>query len=353
VIEEDAVEIDANVLLALLAVRTLGGQSAPAGAETIKALKKSIQAAVAKGWLKEDKITETIPAEGEKPKTKKVAVIALTEEGERVLREAASAEALAASHASHRAAVRETQSRALADHLDRLRQELARDRAALSKTVEAALTGKGKETEEKKFEAELKKLSRTANELVEKVKKLEESQPKGGDAGPILARISEGFAALEAKLDESLKAMREPPPAPAAPAAAPAAPAAAAPAAAPAAPAPAEAPPAPAEPAPAPAEPPQPPEPEPLTAVLRQAYETLCRREFPEGMAELPKLYHEARTARPDLTVEQFRQEILELESQRALDLHLAPEAAKAAEPEKAIKRNEKLYYLVYWSPRP
>jgi hypothetical protein len=85
--------------------------------------------------------------------------------------------------------------------------------------------------------------------------------------------------------------------------------------------------------------------------VLHRAYEELKAhyREFQEGMVDLPRLYHEARRARPDLSVEEFRREILALESHRALDLHIRNEVRDAPEPEKAIRRNDKLYYFVYW----
>jgi hypothetical protein len=68
-------------------------------------------------------------------------------------------------------------------------------------------------------------------------------------------------------------------------------------------------------------------------------------------MVELPRLYHEAKRARPELTVDQFHRELLDLESQRSLDLHIRNEVRDAPEPDKGIWRNDKLYYYVFWSP--
>jgi hypothetical protein len=99
--------------------------------------------------------------------------------------------------------------------------------------------------------------------------------------------------------------------------------------------------------------PPAPPEPPTLATALRQAYVNLCRSRFPEGMVDLPSLFHEAKRERAGLTVEEFRKEIEALESTRSLDLHLPPDPRNVPEADKGIRRGNKLYYTIYWSPRP
>jgi hypothetical protein len=99
--------------------------------------------------------------------------------------------------------------------------------------------------------------------------------------------------------------------------------------------------------------PPPPPEPPTLATVLRQAYVNLCRTRFPEGMVDLPTLFYEAKRERSGLTVDEFRKEIEALESKRSLDLHLPPDPRNVPEADKGIRRGNKLYYSIYWSPRP
>ena len=64
---------------------------------------------------------------------------------------------------------------------------------------------------------------------------------------------------------------------------------------------------------------------------------------------ELPRLFHEARRSRPGLSVEEFQRELLALEAKRVVDLHIRNEVRDAPEADKAIRRNDKLYYFVYW----
>jgi hypothetical protein len=316
------VETEPNVLVALLAIRTLGGRVAPASHEVVKALKGPIKQAVEKGLLREDTLTEQVPVEGKKkPKTLKTKVVGLTEAGERMLHAAGDPEALAA-----------TQARMVAAEVDALRRGLDADRAALRQEVQTALAGPGKDRGPDKFQAEVGKLAQALERLTEKVRQLQERQPKGG-AGTetLMAKIDEGFASLGAKLERALQGLSR------APAPRPSAPAQPSPASSPA---PRAEPPA-----------PKPAEPAPLQAVLRKAYEELKAhyREYQEGMVELPRLYHEAKRARPGLSVEEFQRELLALESRRALDLHIRNEVRDAPEADKAIRRNDKLYYFVYW----
>jgi hypothetical protein len=323
------VEAEPNVLVALLAVRALGGRSALATHEVIKALKGPIKHAVDKGLLKEHVLTEQVPVEGKKkPKAVKTKVVGLTESGESLLRASGNPEALAA-----------TQARLVSSEVEALRRGLEADRAALQQEVQAALAGQAKDKGQDKLHAEVAKLAQALDGLAEKVKALQEKLPKGSSgAEALLARIDAGFANLGARLDRALQGLPK-----SAVTAQPAGAAAqrastATPPAAGAATTRVEA-----------AQ--QSPESVPLQAVLRRAYDELKAhfREYQEGMVELPRLFHEARRGRPGLSVEEFQRELLALEARRVVDLHIRNEVRDAPEADKAIRRNDKLYYFVYW----
>jgi hypothetical protein len=321
-VEAEDVETEPNVLVALLAIRTLGGRSVPASHVVVKALKAPIKHAVEQGLLREDTLTEQVPVEGKKkPKTVKTKVVGLTEAGERALRASGDPEVLAAA-----------QARMVAAEVEALRRGLDADRAALRQEVQAALAGPGKDKGQDKFQAEVGKLAKALEALTEKVRQLQERQPKGGTgAETLMAKIDEGFDSLGAKLERALQGLPKPaaqrPSTPASPAAN------ATPPARPETPAQ------------------KPPDSQSLQAVLRKAYDELKAhyREYQEGMVELPRLYHEARRVRPGLTVEEFQRELVALESRRVLDLHIRNEVRDAPEADKAIRRNDKLYYFVYW----
>jgi hypothetical protein len=330
VVEAEDVEAEPNVLVALLAVRALGGRSAPTTHEVIKALKGPIKHAVEQGLLKEDVLTELVPVAGKKkPKAVKTKVVGLTDSGEGLLRDSGDPEALAA-----------TQARLVSSEVEALRRGLEADRSALRQEVRAALAGQDKDKGQDKLHAEVAKLAKALDGLAEKVNALHEKLPKGGSgAEALLAKIDEGFANLGAKLDRALQGLSKSPvpahhTAPAAQRGSTATP----PAASTVATARVEA-------------APKPPDAVPLQAVLRQAYDELKAhyREFQEGMVELPRLFHEARRSRPGLSVEDFQRELLALEAKHVVDLHIRNEVRDAPEADKAIRRNDKLYYFVYW----
>lgn len=338
-------DTDPHLLLALLAVRLLGGRSAPAGAEAVKALKKSVQEAIARGWLREEEVTETVPVEGKKPKVKKIAVIAITDDGERVLRESASPEALAATQAG--------QHQALRAELDHLRQELEADRAALRQQITESLPARSKDGDDK-LGRELDKLNRDVAALAAKIEKLAGGQAAPVTADAVLTKVDQALEGLRARVEQALQRLPTASPTPPAaprPTPEPPKPAAAAPPSPPPQPVkPPAAAPAPAPEPAKPAAPPAPPEPESLPTLLRKAHDQLkAQPQYQEGMVDLPRLYHEARRAKPDLTVDEFRQVIDELSSQRAIDLHVHHEGQKAPEADKGLWRNNKLYYYVYW----
>ncbi len=371
-------DTDPNLLLALLAVRLLGGHAAPAGAEAIKALKKFVKDATDKGLLKEDTVTETVPVEGGKPKSKKVAVIALTEAGEQALRKAASSETLSATQSGH---------------LHALRHRLEADLEALKGEVKTRLAASGKgEKDEDKVTKELGKLSQAVHDLVGKVGKLEGLSPKSHGES-VLTLIEQGYGGLKTKLEQALHGLtsvvgpaltpkpsgepakphetaktHEAPkphdaarPAASSPSGHTAAPAHTAPKPAPApAPKPAESPrpahppqaqtPAPATTRPEPASTPAPSGPPTMAGILHKAYDTLKKLpQYQEANVDLPRLFHEACRAKPDLTVKDFHHELLALEDQRALNLSFHPDAKHAPEADKGLDRHGKLCYYVYW----
>jgi hypothetical protein len=89
---------------------------------------------------------------------------------------------------------------------------------------------------------------------------------------------------------------------------------------------------------------------ETIRTALRQAYDRLCCfREFQNGLVELPRLYDETARAVPSLTLDNFRREVESLWEEKKAELHILNEVREATEPHKAIQRDNKLYYFMYW----
>jgi hypothetical protein len=312
--EANDVETDPNVLLALLAVRLLGGRSVQAAEPLLKNFKGPVKKAVEGGLLQEGKGKITTTTKAGKPSSKQVAVLNLTDQGEQFLRQAADPALLAATNAGY---------------LTSLRQSLEADRQQLRKEVQSALKPKGKGPDEKKFEKELETLAKKVNDLAKQLQKLE-AATQGADQSQVLTKIDQAFAAMTARLDralENLPATGRTDSDPVIPQEIP--------------------------PRVIPPPPPPPVQPESARAVLRNAYEKLiCFREFQDGLVEVPRLYHEAHRSAPGLTVETFRRELESLWDSRAVELHVLNEVREAKEPDKAIRRDDKLYYFVYW-PKP
>jgi hypothetical protein len=299
-------------LLPLLAVRLLGSQSVPADAAPLKELKKSVDRAKKDGLLREETVKvpdPNKPPKKMKPATKNQKVVSLTEEGESRLRTAAHPEALAV-----------TASGTLAD----LRRSLEADRQALLGQLREAVTPGGPVKEEPKLKQELAKIAKAVADLAGKVQRLE-ALAHAASPNKALEQIEHGFAAMMARLDSALKTLPAPrqPPQSGPPAPRPEA------AAIPAAETPVGA----------------------LHTVLQDAYERLCHfREFQDGLVELPRLYHEAQKKLPALTVEEFHRELDGLWSRREVEMHILNEVQRASEPDKGIRRDDSLYYFVYWN---
>jgi hypothetical protein len=298
-------ELDNRLLVPLLVVRMLGGRSVPEDAPALKEVKKSLAEVVTKGWVQKEtlKILDpSKPTKKGKPSTKTRKVVHLTEEGEKVLREAARPEDLAATSVGVLAGLRES---------------LEADRQSLRAQVEAALAPK----EDGKLRQELNKLTKTVEGLAAKVGKLESLIPGPADADKLLGQIEHAFAAMVARLESALD-LRSATAMPTRPTA----------------------------PAPAPPQQAETAAPQSLRTVLHDAYERLCHyREFQDGLVELPRLYHEARKKLPGLTVQEFHRELDDLWSRREVELHILNEVERASEPDKGIRRDDYLYYYVYW----
>jgi hypothetical protein len=288
----------------------LGGQSVPAASPILKAFKTAIQAAKEKKWLEETKIG--IPTQNKAGKTtlKKTPVLNITEAGEQFVRQAAAPEVLAATASAQLAA---------------LRQSLEEDRRKLREDVIGALAPKGKASGEAGLAKELGEVAKAVAGLAARLQKLEDKVQAGVDE-KVLARIDEAFGALTAKLGHALpRPSPVPPPARAGETTT-------------------TTPPGPwLEPGPVAS----------LSTVLHNAYEKLCCfREFQDGLVDMPRLYHEARNTIANLSLGAFHQELETLWNNRTIQLHVLNEVRSATEPDKGIRRNDKLYYYVYW-PNP
>jgi hypothetical protein len=292
-----------ETLLALLAVKLLGGKDVSDKAEAVKALKKFIQPAVEAGWLAKGELR---PFDKKGNPKAPVPVVSVTPAGEEYLQRSSAPEA-AAVHAQLRIA--------------ELRKSLEADRADLREQVLAAVKTTGKKAAKKADGQEKpgKNLQQSVDELLTKVTALADRISKLESAAPvdptvaILAKIDSAFQALAARLSAGAAPT---PPQPAAPT------------------------------PPAPAAQPS------VRDALRAAYDKRCLFVGNEdGVVKLADLYAEAKRVRPDLTVEAMHRELRSLWESRELELSVLNELHDASEPdkEKGIWRDGKLYYFIYW----
>ncbi len=257
---------DTQLLLVLLAVR-MHGTNASAKLDVFKKLKAYITPAVAQKLVIVENKDEVDQTKG-KSKKKKEAVINLTESGKAYLEAHGGAEAVAASLAG---TAHEKQQQ-VAEAARELQQQLRSDRDALRAEVLASIAKKTKSGDPSK---EIKALATKLEALSQAFVKLEGSF-KHQEGSEVVARIDAAFAALEKKLHTRLGSPGSVNPLPA-------------------------------------EKPVQIPSTstKSLRALLREAYETLCLYiEFDSGVVEIPRLYHEARKAEPNLSVQAFHKEL-------------------------------------------
>jgi hypothetical protein len=288
------VDIDPQVLLCLVAVQQLGGgQPVPTKQDLFtKGLKTPLQVAQEKGWLRSDKADVSTVGKTGKAKVTKQDVLLLTEEGQRILHQAGSPETLAA---------------VAAGEMQALRAKLEADRQTLRQEVITAL---GQKTKAKADPAakEMTALSKIVADLAKRLEKIEANLNTTGP-DPLLQRIDQAFARLEEQLGKtSLVTPKSPGPNPATQ---------------------------------------QTPS---LRQTLKAANDDLrLLVDFEDGLVPLPRLYHQAKTAVPGLTVETFHQELEKLWNERQLELQVLNEVRTASEPDKALRRGDDLYYYVIW----
>ncbi len=278
---------------------------------SLKTFKAPLKQANEEGLAEEGKTKIATTNKVGKAGMKTITVLSLTEKGEQYLRQSADPAALAAT---------------ISGYFMGVKQSLEADRSHLRAEVQAAIgaNAKGKGTDDGKTPKALEKLAEQVSALLEKVKKLESDlanqlekvkpATQGTSDSAILDRIDQAFAAMRHRLDQTLNAM----------------------------------------PAASRSDQPTPPSAAPLTlpVALRNAYDRLCRFiEFKDGVVELPRLYHETRKFLPNLTVKEFHDELMALWQRRELELHVLNEVHMAAEPDKGIDHNNKLYYYARWKP--
>jgi hypothetical protein len=278
-----------------LAVRQLGGgQAVPAKQDLFtKGLKKPLQTAVEKGWIRSDKADVATVGKTGKTKTARQDVLVLTPEGEQAMRQACSPEVLAAAQAGQ---------------LQAFKAGLEADRHRLRQDIVEALAKKGKSPANPAVK-EMTALSKMVSDLARRLEKIESHLNDNG-ADPVLQHFDQAFARLEARLGQTASSLP--------PASNPAGTQTAGSVS--------------------------------VRKALKQAYDQLCLLiEFEDRLVPLPRLFHQARTTQPGLTVQAFHRELEDLWSQRQLELQVLNEVRTASEPDKAIRRGDDLFYYVLW----
>jgi outer membrane murein-binding lipoprotein Lpp len=353
-----------EVLVALLGLRSLGGEGIDPKHPLVTTLKKPIEAAKKLGHLEEAQVSiPTTSAKG-KPTTKKVKLLSITPSGKDWITKHASAEQQAATNLGYlnalkaelerdRQKLQEEVKTALSSsaegggtfpkelesvtkklieaigkqyekleqkipvidlttvlsHIDQtysrywnqLQSQLEQDRNKLHEEIKTALAQNGSFTKE--LDSATKKLLEAVSK---QMKTLEEKLPTN-DSMTFLTPINEAFAAFQSRLTTFLSSIPTSTAIHAEPK-------------------------------------------KILESTIKQAYDKLCLFiEFKDGMVELPRLYHETRKTLPELTVSDFHKELMELWGRRELQLHVLNEVYKAAEPDKGIHHNNLLYYYLLW----
>ncbi len=278
---------DPNLLVCLLALRQHGGTNVPAKQDLFaKGLKREVMQGIDHGLIASEKISVTTVGKNGKSKSTKIDVLSLTEAGISLLQKSANPEAFEIARQGDLLA---------------FRNQLDADREKLRKHILDSLTPSNK-ANPKSFATDLAALTKAVDGLKKRLEKLE-SLAQGPNANEILLRIDEGFAQLSAKLggtaEISLPAQRQA---------------------------------------------------LSLREVLRESYEDLRGLlEYQDGPVPLPRLYHQSRNRRPNLSLAEFHSELLSLREERLVDLMVLNEVRTASEPEKGIRQGDNLYYFVVW----
>ena len=88
-----------------------------------------------------------------------------------------------------------------------------------------------------------------------------------------------------------------------------------------------------------------------LRAVLKQAYDHLCKfPEFRDRLVDLPSLFHETSERQAGVTAEAFMAELWRMGEEHQVQLHIINDVTAAKEPHLAISRDGDLYYYARWN---
>jgi hypothetical protein len=91
--------------------------------------------------------------------------------------------------------------------------------------------------------------------------------------------------------------------------------------------------------------------PDRLRETIEAAYRELCLYvEFRDKLIEIPRLYQEVARQLPGLTVRQFHEAVETLQAERRVDLKVLNEVRAAKNPEQAIRKDDRLYYVLIWN---
>ena len=279
-------EIDPNLVLCLVNIQQLGGESVPLKHGVLKALAESLESAVANGFASKSKIPQLSIGKNGKPKNSKIDVVSLTAAGIDCLRREADPlfrDKVAAAHL-----------RTFAASLETGRQQLLTD------LRDEALT-KSDTSSSVKSLAEIRKALSVLETKITTFEKVLESRKDDSTR-----KIDAAFANLLSRLlpfsSEGIDRTPQLTPS------------------------------------------------RTLEGLLKDAYDQLCRLvEYQDRLVPLFRLYHQARHMDASFTIGEFHAELLRLWDKRTLELQSLNEVRSAIEPDKAIRRNESLYYFVLW----
>lgn len=290
-------QTEPDVILALLAVRMLGDDAAPANSPSLKPIKALLKKATGAGLLSETKTPVTSTTKAGKTTTKQVPAFAVTEAGWDCLKSVASRESVVADNFAF---------------IGSLKQSFLAEYQQLRLEIQNALAGEQKKTE--KYQKDLQDISRKLAALVKAVEGFEKNS-RQGPIHDLLDRIDQCFQAFDRRLaglapnanDTPAGSVTE---------------------------------------APGLAE----RKPESIEAATRTAYDKLRHFvEYRDGLVEIPHLYNETRKSLPELKIKTFHDHLLRLWDERKVELHVLNEVREAKEPDKAIHKDDSLYYYLFW----
>ncbi len=314
-------DADPTVLMVLSVVQMMGGESIQVSEEPLKTIKKHFKKAEEQELLQKKKITVPAVKKDGKPTTKKVDAYDLTDEGKKYLREAADPAVLAA--VLNYGFVQE------------LKEGIEADREKLRQEVQAALAPK-KSKDDSKILKELEGLRKKVQDIAGKIEKLEKATEPQDDS-PVMQQIEQGFDSITARLNQALAQLgtqatptqdRNGSHVESSP--------------------PQEEMDVDADSSPEEAEQTSEVSKDQLEQAIKQAYEKLCLFvEYQDRLVEIPHLYDELVKLVPEISVDRFHQQLIDMWERSEIEFHILNEVRTAKEPDKAIRKNDTLYYNV------